>query len=86
MAWMSALAHLSAKWRLLEGGFFSETDSEMTTSLGIISSGVSIINPMLRASQPTEGTDNGLEVFSSTCLTDLGSWRTGTPLKTDSKS
>ena len=31
------------------------------------------------------GTGNGLEVFSSTCQTVLGSWRTCTPRETDSE-
>ena len=33
----------------------------------------------------SKDTDNGLEVFSSTCLADLVSWRTGAPWKTAQK-
>ena len=40
---------------------------------------------MLRASLPREGTDNGLEAFSSTCQANVGSWRAGTPWETDSE-
>ena len=54
--------------------------SEMSTPVA-----VSTTKPMLRASLPREGTGNGLEVFSSTCQANVGSWRTGTPRKTDSE-
>ena len=62
-----------------------KSDSEMSTSLSMRSAAVSTTKPMLRASLPREGTGIGLEVFSSTCQANVGSWRTGTPRKTDSE-
>ena len=43
-----------------------KTDSEKSFSLGLRSAAVSTMKPMLEASLPRQGTDNGLEVFSST--------------------
>ena len=68
---------------LLEDGTPPKTDPEMSTSLGMRSTVVSTVKPILRASLPREGIGNDLEVFSGTSQTVMGSWMKGAPRKTD---
>ena len=55
----------------LRTGTPRKTDSEKSSSLGMKLAAVSTMKPMLGASQPREGTGNGLEVCSSKMVSQM---------------